>query len=149
MAIYALAQCTAWLIFTHQQKQGHQRAGFSNCDGEEGMCEDWSVYCMLADLRMEGCVKGDWCICVCIWLALSGIDLLYCSTFMRSCHSCSQGCMVRSLVVHGRLHTEPSHRCLWRRQIWFSRKEVVDHGGCVVHVHCTLTHYHHCETRAS
>ena len=53
MALRALAQCTARLLLTHQQKQkqGRQRAGIGNCDSEEeGMREDGSVYCALADL---------------------------------------------------------------------------------------------------
>ena len=37
----------------------------SSHDGEkEGMREDWSVYCALADLGMEERVKGGWCVCV-------------------------------------------------------------------------------------
>ena len=36
MALHALAQCTARLLFAHQQKQGCQRAGISSRDGEEG-----------------------------------------------------------------------------------------------------------------
>ena len=64
MALHALAQCTARLLLAHQQKQGRQRAGISSRDGEEeGMREDWRVYCALADLGMEERVKGGWCVC--------------------------------------------------------------------------------------
>jgi hypothetical protein len=65
MALHALAQCTARLLLAHQQKQGRQRAGISSRDSEEeGLREDWSVYCALADLGMEERVKGGWCVCV-------------------------------------------------------------------------------------
>ena len=67
MALHALAQCTARLLLAHQQKQkqGRQQAGISSRDSEEeGMREDWSVYCALADLGMEERVKGGWCVCV-------------------------------------------------------------------------------------
>jgi hypothetical protein len=48
-----------------KQKQRRQRAGIGNHDSEEeGMREDWSVYCALADLGMEERVKGTWCVCV-------------------------------------------------------------------------------------
>ena len=124
MALHALAQCTARLLLAHQQKQGRQRAGISSRDNEEGMREDWSVYCVLADLGMEERVKGGWCVFVLVRVlrALSGIDSLF-YALMRSCHSYSQGCMAWSLtVLHGKLRTEPSCRHLWRCQIRFSRK---------------------------
>ena len=74
MALHALAQCTARLLLAHQQKQGRQRAaGISSRDSEEeGMREDWTVYCALADLGMEERVKGGWCVraCVCVLRAL-------------------------------------------------------------------------------
>jgi hypothetical protein len=66
MALHALAQCTARLLLAHQQKHGRQRAGSSSRDSEEGMREDWSVYCALADLGMEERVKGGWYVCVCV-----------------------------------------------------------------------------------
>ena len=76
MALHALAQCTARLLLTHQQKQGRQRAGISSRDSDEdGMHEDWSVYCALADLGMEERVKGGWCVSVCALHAL-GIRLI-------------------------------------------------------------------------
>lgn len=65
MALHALAQCTARLLLAQQQKQRRQRAGIGSHDGEEeGVREDWSVYCALADLGMEERVKGGWCVCV-------------------------------------------------------------------------------------
>ena len=74
MALHALAQCTARLLLAHQQKQGRQRAGISSRDGEEeGMREDWSVYCALADLGMEERVKGGWYVSVSAFCASSGI----------------------------------------------------------------------------
>jgi hypothetical protein len=121
MALHALAQCTARLLLAHQQKQGRQRAGISGRDSEEeGMREDWSVYCALADLGMEERVKGGWCVCaICAPL---GIRLIV-PRSSRPRHYHSQGCMVWSLtVLHGRLHTKPSRRRLWRRQIRFNRK---------------------------
>jgi len=60
MALHALAQCTARLLLAHQQKQGRQRAGGSGVGEQEGMREDWGVYCALADLGMEERVKGGW-----------------------------------------------------------------------------------------
>ena len=69
MALNTLAQCTARPLLAHQQKQkqGHQRAGIGSRDSEEeGMGEDWSVYCALADLGMEERVKGGWCVYVCV-----------------------------------------------------------------------------------
>ena len=73
MALHVLAQCTARLLLAHQQKQkqGSQRAGIGSRDGEEeGISEDWSVYCALADLGMEERVKGGWCVYVCVLHAL-------------------------------------------------------------------------------
>ena len=64
MALHALAQCTARLLLAHQQKPGRQRAGSDGDGNIEGMREDWSVYCALADLGMEERAKGDWCVCV-------------------------------------------------------------------------------------
>ena len=54
MALRALAQCTVRLLLAHRRKQGRQRAGINSRNSEEeGMREDWSVYCALADLGME------------------------------------------------------------------------------------------------
>ena len=103
MALNTLAQCTARPLLAHQQKQkqGHQRAGIGSRDSEEeGMGEDWSVYC---HLRLA-CLQVS-------------------NALMHACHSCSQGCTVWSLtVLHGRLRTRRSRRHLWSHRIRFSRK---------------------------
>jgi hypothetical protein len=67
---------------------GRQRAGVSSHDSEEeGMREDWSVYCALADLGMEERVKGGWyvCVCVCVLHAL-GYRLIVLRSCRRSRH---------------------------------------------------------------
>ena len=77
MALHALAQYTARLLLAYQQKQqGRQQcAGIGSRDGEEeSVREDWSVYCALADLGMEGRVKGGWCVCVCVLHAPSQVS---------------------------------------------------------------------------
>jgi hypothetical protein len=78
----------ARLLLAHQQKQGRQRAGISSRDSEEeGMREDWSVYCALADLGMEERVKGGWyvCVCVCVLHTL-GYRLIVLRSCRRSRH---------------------------------------------------------------
>ncbi|KAN0120519.1 hypothetical protein V8E52_004346, partial [Russula decolorans] len=62
---HALAQCTALLPLTHQQKPGRQRAGISSCDiggGGGGYAQglEGVLCCALADLGMEERVKGGW-----------------------------------------------------------------------------------------
>ena len=86
MALHALAQYTARLLLAYQQKQqGRQQcAGIGSRDGEEeGVREDWSVYCALADLGMEERVKGvesrelytvGRCVCVCVLHAPSQVS---------------------------------------------------------------------------
>ena len=83
MALHALAQCTARLLLAQQQKPGRQRATGSGGGEMEGMREDWSVYCALADLGMEERVKGGWCVsvssihlfrCLCVLLLLSKVE---------------------------------------------------------------------------
>ena len=74
MALHALAQCTAWLLLAHQQKQGRQRAGMGSRNSEEeGMREDRSVYNALADLGMEGRVKRGWYVSVSAFCAFPDI----------------------------------------------------------------------------
>ncbi|KAN0120544.1 hypothetical protein V8E52_004371 [Russula decolorans] len=120
MALHALAQCTARLLLSHQQKQGRQRAVITSRDSEEeeeGMRKDWSVYCALADLGTEERVNGGWYVCI---LRYRLIDILL-SCVLR--HSGPQGCTVWSLsVLHDKMRIDPSRRRSWRRQIRFSRK---------------------------
>ena len=92
MALHVLAQCTARLLLAHQQKQkqGCQRAGIGSRDSEEeGMRSDRSVYCALANLKMEERVKGGL-----VRLRLHPAHPQASNLLMRSCHSYSQGCMV-------------------------------------------------------
>ena len=80
MALHALAQCTARLLLSHQQKQVRQQASISSRNSEEeGMRENWSVYYTLADFGMEERVKRGWYVSVSAFCAFPNI------TSLRSC----------------------------------------------------------------
>jgi hypothetical protein len=123
MALHARAQCTARLLLAHQQKQGRQRAGIRSCDSEEdGMGEDWSVYCALADLRQEERVKGGWCVCVWLLLAFEYHSLFFVRVVVRVTFTLKVARCGALTLLHSRLRTEPSRRRLWLRQIQFGRE---------------------------
>ena len=98
MVLHALAQYTPRPLLALQQKQGPQRAGISNRDGEEeGVHRDSSVYWALEDVRLEERVKGVWYVCV--LRTFLGID----SSFYSS-HA------FRVTLTLSRLHgAEPDH----------------------------------------